>query len=148
MKSFLSKYFIVIGIGLIILVSGLVIFPDKISQFFLEEETETSQETIKKEVVLIIDNGEESPKIFEAEFKERFTVFDLLKEKTGELNIILKTKTYDFGVLIEAIGDKENGEDGKYWLYYVNEEMPPVAADKKEIKPGDKIEFKFEKSPF
>lgn len=148
MKSFLSKYFIVIGIGLIILVSGLVIFSDKISQFFLEEETETSQETIEREVSLIIDDGEESPKIFEAEFKEGFTAFNLLKEKTEELNIILKTKTYDFGVLIEAIGDKENGENGKYWLYYVNEEMPPVAADKKEIKPGDKIEFKFEKSPF
>jgi len=60
--------------------------------------------------------------------------------------MVLKTKTYDFGIFIEAIGDKENGEDGKYWMYYVNEEMPMMAVDKKEIGPGDKIEFKFEKS--
>jgi len=74
--------------------------------------------------------------------------FDLLKEGAEKLDLSLKTKTYDMGILMEAIGSKENGEDGKYWMYYVNEEMPLVAVDKKEIKPGDKIEFKFEKSPF
>ena len=45
-------------------------------------------------------------------------------------------------------GIEENGENGKYWLYYVNGEMPMVSADKKELRPGDKVEFKFEKSPF
>ena len=140
--------FLGIVIGVVLIIGGWLIFPDKISQFFLEEAIETSQKIIEKEVVLIIDNGEELPKIFEAEFKEGLTAFNLLKEKTEELNIVLKTKTYDFGVLIEAIGDKKNGEDGKYWMYYVNEEMPMAAADKKEIRPGDKVEFKFEKSPF
>ncbi len=76
------------------------------------------------------------------------TAFDLLKNKTEELNIPLKIKTYDFGILIEAIGNKKNGQDGKYWMYYVNNEMPMVSVDKKEIKPGDKVEFRFEKSPF
>ena len=51
-------------------------------------------------------------------------------------------------IVSEIIGDKENGQDEKYWMYYVNEEMPMVAADKKEIKAEDKVEFRFEKSAF
>lgn len=134
-----------IGIGIIIIVGSWIIFSDKIGQFIFQEEIRIPQENIKKEtVLLVIDNSEGTPKAFTAEFNEGITAFDLLKNKAEELNIPLKTKTYDIGILVEAIGDKENGEDGKYWLYYVNGEMPMVAADKKEIKPGDKVEFKFE----
>jgi len=75
------------------------------------------------------------------------TAFDLLKKGTEELNLTLKNKTYDIGIFIEAIGDKENGQDGKYWMYYVNAEMPIIAADKKELNARDKTEFKFEKPP-
>lgn len=140
--------FIVIGIGIIIVIGGWLIFSGKIEQPILQEEIGIPQDTILQEVVLIIDDGEGSPQSLGAEFQEGLTAFDLLKEKTEELNIVLKTKTYDIGIFIEAIGDKENGQDDKYWMYYVNNEMPMVAADKKEIKAGDKIEFKFEKSPF
>ena len=139
-----------IGIGIIIIIGGWIIFFNVAKQSVVQEKAGASynQEMVKKEVVLAIDNGEAEPKTFKAEFKEGMTAFDLLKTKAEELSLVLKTKTYDIGVLIEAIGEKENGKDGKYWLYYVNGEMPMVSADKKEIKPGDKIEFKFEKSPF
>lgn len=139
--------FLGIGIGIIIIIGGWMIFSQ---EEIIPEEKEVfqEQEKIKKEVVLVIDDGEKEPKTFETEFNQGMTAFGLLKEKVEELGLILRTKTYDIGVLIEAIGDKENGQDGKYWMYYVNGEMPMVAADKKEVKPGDKIEFKFEKSPF
>lgn len=138
-----------IGIGIIIIIGGWIIFSDRFGQPISQEEIGISQENIKKEIVLlVIDDSEGTPKTFEAEFNEGMTAFDLLKIKAEELNIVLKTKTYDIGTLVETIRDKENGQDGKYWMYYVNGEMPMVAADKKEIKPGDKIEFKFEKSPF
>jgi len=141
--------FIGIGIGIIIIVSGWIIFSNKIGQPISQKETGIPQENIKKEtVLLVIDDSEEAPKTFEVEFTEGMTAFDLLRNKAEELNIALKTKTYDIGILVEAIGDKENGQDGKYWMYYVNGVLPMVSADKKEIKPGDKIEFKFEKSPF
>jgi len=134
--------FIIIGI---IIVAGLALFSDRILEVVPEKEIEV--ETPQK-VVLVIDDGEGNPQIFENEFREGVTAFDLLKLKTEGLVLNLETKTYDIGIFIEAIGDKKNGEDGKYWLYYVNGEMPMVSADKKEIKPGDKVEFKFEKSPF
>ena len=112
------------------------------------EGIEPAIEGVKQEVILVIDDGGGTPRRFETEFKQGMTAFDLLKEGAEKLALTTKTKTYDIGIFIEAIGDKENGQDGKYWLYYVNEEMPMVASDKKEIKIGDKVEFKFEESAF
>ncbi len=147
--------FIGIGIGIIIIIGGAIIFSNKFWQPIapkkvIQEEGEglSGKEEIKKEVVLVIDDGEKEQKSFNAEFNKGITAFDLLKNKAEESNLNLKTKTYDIGIFIEAIGDKENGQDGKYWLYYVNGELAQVAADKKELNPGDKVEFKFEKSPF
>jgi hypothetical protein len=138
-----------IGIVIIIIVGGWIIFCDKTRQIPFPESLGIPQENLKKEMVsLVIDDGEGMPKNFEVQFYKGITAFDLLKKKAEELNMVLKTKTYDIGIFIEAIGDKENGQDGKYWMYYVNGVLPMVAADKKEIKPGDKIEFRFEKSPF
>jgi len=138
-----------ISIGLIIIVAALAILSGKIGQFSHEEEVIISQEKPENKVMLVINGGEELlSKALETEFKEGMTAFNLLSDEAEKLNLTLRFKTYDMGVFIEAIGDKENGEDGKYWLYYVNGEMPQLAADKQLLIPGDKVEFKFEKSPF
>ncbi len=139
---------ILIG-GLAILIGmGCLIYLDKIIPSGFQEEIGISQQGIKLDVSLIIDYGDGNTDSLQSNFREGMTAFDLLKEKTEESGLTLKTETYDIGILIEAIEDKESGQDGKYWLYYVNGEMPIVSADKKELKPGDKVEFKFEKSPF
>lgn len=114
---------------------------------FESAEIKIAQEEIGQEVVLIIDDGQ-SIRDFEMNFREGTTAFGLLEEKIKELDINLETKSYDMGIFIEAIGESKNGEDQKYWLYYVNGEMPMVSADKKELKAGDRVEFKFEKSSF
>lgn len=139
-----------IGIGIILIfISSLIMFSDKTEQPISQEEIGVSQENVKKEIVLlVIDDSEGTPRIFEVELNEEATAFDLLRDKAEELDIFLKIKNYDFGILIEAIGDKENGQDGKYWLYYVNGEMPMISVDQQAIESGDKIEFKFEKSAF
>ncbi len=145
MINYLKKtsILIIIGIGIII-IGSWVVFSGKTNQ----SEIRTTQENIQEVVFLIINYGEDVPSALEVEFKEGMTAFDLLKNKTDDLNIFLKTKKYDVGIFIEVIGDRKNGEDNKYWLYYVNEEMPMVAADKQELSPDDKVEFKFEESSF
>ncbi|MBA4321039.1 MAG: hypothetical protein C0412_21830 [Flavobacterium sp.] len=134
-----------IGLGIIIVSAGWLIFSNNYNR--PNSEVIVYQKNIEKEVVLTINNGEE-PQILTSEFISGMTAFDLLKNKAEESGLNLKTKTYDIGIMIEAIGDKENGQDGKYWMYYVNEELPMISADKKELNPGDKVEFKFEKSSF
>lgn len=142
-----KNIYIIVGLGAIVIIAGWLFFPNYFQQNSVLENNIIEQ-TEEEDVILEIDEVGENPKSFMAEFKEGMTVFDLLKNKIEESNIALETKSYDMGVMIEAIGDKKNGQDGKYWLYYVNGQMPMVSADKMEIKAGDKVEFKFEKSPF
>ena len=143
----MKKIYILTGIAVISLaILGWLISLNKDALFSQQKETGGTEIKTQEEVSLIINDGEASSKTFQAEFVEGMTAFDLLKEKTEESNIVLKTKTYDIGIFIEAIGDKENGEEEKYWMYYVNDEMPMVSADKKEINAEDKVEFRFEKS--
>jgi len=148
-KNTFKIIFLIIGLGLIITICWLL-FSDRIGRPFSQEKNEPPQEeNIKNEAVLVINKGEGDSETFTVELKNSTTTaFNLLENKAEELNFVLKTKMYDFGIFIEAIGDKENGRDGKYWMYYVNNEMPMVAADKEEIKSGDKVEFKFEKPSF
>ncbi|MFH1462579.1 MAG: DUF4430 domain-containing protein [bacterium] len=142
--------FLIIITGIII--GGYAVFSDQVKEFFNQTEAEPFKESIEEKAVLailVIDNGEGLPQTFEeAELEEGITAFGLLERKAEEMDIVLKTKTYDMGIFIEAIGDKENGEDEKYWMYYVNNEMPMVAADKQELSSGDRVEFRFEKPSF
>jgi hypothetical protein len=142
-----KNIYIIAGLGIIIIIGGWLLFTNVFSQPKIEENN-IVQETIKKEATIVIDYGEGDLNSFDIKFEEGATAFDLLKNKTEELNITLETKSYDIGVMIEKIGDKKNGQDQKYWLYYVNGEAPMVSADKLEMKAGDKVEFKFEKSIF
>ncbi|MCX6764133.1 MAG: DUF4430 domain-containing protein [Candidatus Nealsonbacteria bacterium] len=139
--------FTTVLIGILLIISVAFIFYLKVP-FFQEQEKklpEQNQEIIEEKLLLAINYGGENT---EADFKEGMTVFDLLKNGSEKLNLALKIKNYDMGIFIEAIGGKENGEDGRYWMYYVNGEMPMVSADKYQLKPADKVEFKFEKSKF
>lgn len=150
MINYLKKKNILITVGIIIILCGIfVVFLNKTNKPATQEKTAVSQNNIKQEVTLVISRETSQSVRVVSDFHEGITAFNLLKSKAEELNINLKTKSYEnLGVLVEAIGDTENGQDGKYWLYYVNGEMPQVAADKYLLKTGDKVEFKFEKSPF
>lgn len=75
-------------------------------------------------------------------------VFDALLNLSKKENFEVKYNTNSkYGVFIESIHGVKNGDDGKYWQYYVNGTLGDVAADKKELKAGDKVEWRFEKVP-
>ena len=141
------------NIGIVIAIIILVVlwwavFSNKNSLFPKNQEIGVLRIETEGRVDLIIDDGDGDPLTFNSKFKEGMTAFSLLKEKTEELGCSFETKTYDIGIFIESIASKKNGDNGKYWLYYVNGEMPQVSSDKKELKAGDGVEFRFEKSPF
>jgi len=113
-----------------------------------KEQEPIITESVKKELSLRIDFGDGTFKDFSADFKENYSAFDLLKAASEKLVFPVKSKTYDIGVLVEGINGIEGGKDNKYWMYYVNGELPMLAADKNYLKAGDKVEFKFEASKF
>lgn len=136
-------------IASIVILGFLFVAPKKITNH--EQSVNQTPLTIPadKNIQLTFDFGNEQKLAYAQDnWPEPQTVYDLLTRVTAEQKIIFKTKQYDFGVLVDAIGDKTNGEDNRYWLYYVNGEMPMVAIDKYELKAGDKVDLKFEASAF
>lgn len=102
-----------------------------------------------EQATLIIDRGTGTSLVYKAEIYESSTVLDVLQQAADEYGMKLKTKTYEgMGVLVEGIGDLMGGQDNKYWLYYVNGEMPLNSVDQQKVIPGDNIEFRFEESVF
>lgn len=111
-------------------------------------EPASPEPLVEEKVSLVIDFGNEERQELEIDLEQAATVFELLEKGAASLGLELKTKEYDFGTLVEGIGEIENGQDNKYWLYYLNDEMPMVSADSQEISAGDKVEFRFEESTF
>lgn len=52
-------------------------------------------------------------------------------------------QNYD-SILINSINGTENGRDGMWWQYYVNDAYGEIGCDKKEIFDGDMVEWRFE----
>ena len=77
------------------------------------------------------------------------TVLDILNKLTSENQINLEVQEYEgLGSLVTKIGEQENGQDNKYWQYYVNGEQVQVGAAQYQLKDGDNVEWKFKESEF
>ena len=71
-------------------------------------------------------------------------VFQITEKIAKENNLAFESQTYqDLGALITKIGEKKNGEDGRYWQYWVNQQKPEVGAGAYVPQSGDFIEWKF-----
>ena len=75
------------------------------------------------------------------------TAYEALQILTNQQQVTIKSKQYDFGVFVEGIGGVENTKE-KSWIYFVNGKSPEVAADKANLKEGDKVEWKYIKPNF
>ena len=78
------------------------------------------------------------------------TVFSIL-EKCSMRNDFSFEYTYweQFdSMLIDSINDDVNGEEGKYWQYYVDNDIPMVGCDKYTVSNGDYVEWRFETVPW
>lgn len=75
-------------------------------------------------------------------------VFSGLLIYAKDNNFEVEYNNYDYGVLVESIKGIRNGDEGKSWIYYVNGIFGDVAADKKILKEGGIVEWKFEVVPF
>ena len=108
-----------------------------------QKETETGEAT--GSVLYIINKGDGDIKQYKLEIFQNSTVFSLLEELAEKENLIIETSSYpEMGVLIESIDGLKGGADNKWWQYWINEVLGEVAADKKEAKAEDVIEWKFE----
>jgi hypothetical protein len=89
-------------------------------------------------VELTIDYGNSTQQVFPNLSGD--TVFDILNQ-TATVTFI----QYAYGKFITSINDIENNasENGRYWQYWVNEELAPVAADNYILAEGDQVLWRY-----
>jgi len=72
------------------------------------------------------------------------SVWQAMQSVLVENDVFLDYQTYgELGVFITQIGEKKNGQDGKYWQYFINDQYAQVGASNYILKPGDIVEWKF-----
>ena len=67
------------------------------------------------------------------------TVLDQLRDVAD-----IEVSSSSYGDIVSSINGTNSGDDGKYWLYYVNGEMANVGAAEYVTEGGELIEWKFE----
>ena len=144
-----------LGIIVIILVFGTIVSFLTI-HYSIQEETKNSLETqkasqvileefLQKKVFYLINKGGGEILEYQVIPSPDSTVFSLLEKLAQRENFEIESTLYEgIGVFVESIDGLKGGTDNKWWQYWVNDELPMIAADKKEIKGGDKVEWKFE----
>ncbi|HLR92774.1 MAG TPA: DUF4430 domain-containing protein [Atopostipes sp.] len=114
------------------------------------EEVETQEDT--EEAASDAEDGQVTATIDVVVDGE--TIADLSKEVTAEEGMYLldvMEDTYDLtaeegGFISEIEGYEQDVDAGRYWLYYINDEMPSVGAADYELEDGDHIEWRLEDS--
>lgn len=106
------------------------------------DEVEESQ---VKTVSVMFDFGDGGVKSFaDVSFLEGEHLFDVTKRLAEQNNLTFRYQPPgQYGILIDQIGDKVGGTDGKYWLWWENNRMGQVASDSYVLKSGDVLEWKF-----
>ena len=109
-----------------------------------------SSNTSSDKVSVLIDDGKIVTGFANQDIPADATVFGLLQQVTSTNNIVLDytpaAETSFNAVFIKKIGDKQNGEFGSYWQYWVNGEQPQVGADKFNLTGGETVLWTFRPS--
>lgn len=106
----------------------------------------TQPQTIEQPIRVVIDYGDTQKTETELPVKSDMTAFLALEQAAKTAGVEVATTKYDFGVMVNSVGAYNGGDDGKYWMYYVNSKVPEVGADQYKVGAGDVVEWKFEKS--
>lgn len=74
--------------------------------------------------------------------------YTLVKDETA-LSLLSRTqkievKTYSFGTLVESIDGIKNGNENKYWLFYVNAKESKMGAGDYKLQPNDTVEWRYQ----
>ncbi len=116
----------------------------------ISQNTPAPQDKSSKteEVALSFNFGNDEVKNFTLQINGEESVYDLLTKLANQNQIKLETQESSLGILIQAIDGVKNGQDNKYWIYYINGQMANVGVKDQKVSPHDQIEFKFESNPF
>src|SRR3989344_8110348 len=124
--SEVSKFLIIFAVALTLGIVGSSLMFQKQLSLLTEDIKKYSQIQPKNEIEASLMVDFFDGKILTCnnqKLTEKRTAFDLLEicSQKEDNSFELKYELYpEMGAFITKIGDKENGKDGKYWQYWVN----------------------------
>jgi len=114
-----------------------------------DDDDEDVEETESPVVVSVTNEltfvaGAES---FKMEFEVGETVFALMERAKDQGKIDYKYDDYDWGAYITGINGVNNGDDDKYWMFYVNGKSSSEGCSVRKLEKSDSsIEWKHEEA--
>jgi len=102
-------------------------------------ETNLPSEKVSK---ITIDFGNGKTITSNVDVDESTTAYSALVNAAQKQEIKIKSKEYDFGILVEEIDGVRNAKD-KAWVYFVNSKAGTISANKQKISQGDILEWKY-----
>ncbi|MCD4761162.1 DUF4430 domain-containing protein [bacterium] len=95
-------------------------------------------------ITTTIDNGDTQTS-FDKKVSSDNTALDVFNLIIEEDGVVIGTTEYDFGIMIDSIdGVGEDVDDGKYWSFYVNDEMSMVGVSDYVVNDNDQILMKYQ----
>jgi len=94
-------------------------------------------------ILLVVNTGDQTIINSAIPIQAGDTVLSALSRAVVEAKIKIETKKYEFGTIVNQLGDKVGGTDGKYWLYSVNGQDANIGADQYKLEGGELISFRF-----
>lgn len=138
-----SLLFLLVVAGLVTQLTSLsgrqAILPTPESQVL--QEATVQEEPVPQTIQFLIDSGAEI-KEFQVVYQEGLTPFSILENITQGQDTKLVTQEFDFGVMVEAIGEQVNSPEAA-WIYFVNGQAGGVASDQFILQAGDVVEWRF-----
>ncbi|MBN2602843.1 MAG: DUF4430 domain-containing protein [Candidatus Thermoplasmatota archaeon] len=94
---------------------------------------------------LVIDYGNDTVDTYNIEL-ENATVFSILKEASKLYNFTFEAQYFEQYQChyVTSINSVEEGQDNRYWQFYLNENYGTVGADFQTVKDGDLVEWVFQ----
>ena len=130
-----------VPVGIVALLLAMVSFTGCVST---SVERDTSADIVKNVSMTI--SSPEWTVVYANVTTTNVTVADLLFECAERHNFSIKANYWQgyTSLFVEAIHDIKNGEDGRYWQYYVNSRFADVGCSNYFLQDNDVVEWRFE----
>ena len=134
-----KKY--LIPLGLVVIVGAILV------TFFTRRPVSPQSSdapALTGSVQVVIDFGTGYPHNATVPYQPTATAFSALEAAVVGTNLPVRADhSSDLGVFVREIGGMKNGDNKKYWQYWVNGAFPLIASDKYYLVPNDLVEWKF-----
>lgn len=105
--------------------------------------------TQKDKVNLIINDGDLVKGYADINLPSPPSVLEVLETVSQSANFSLVVDhSSSLGAFVKQIGDKVNGDNQRYWQYWVDGRQPMTAADKYVLQGGETVLWTFSKSQY